>query len=320
MYPDFMPQEAKVDYDPDTGTLVVEYILPSPDDIPSLKEVRYVVSRGEFKEIHLKDRERKELFDSVVYQIALRTIHEVFEADVIEAIDAVVFNGWVFYVDGRDGQDKKACIASLHATEEEFSRINLSAVNPRECFRSLKGVAAASLASLAPVAPVLQLNKEDRRFIQGKAVADTLDEGVNIAAMGWEEFEHLVRELFESEFSAGGGEVKVTQSSRDWGVDAVAFDPDPIRGGKIVIQAKRYTNPVDVSSVRDLYGTVMNEGATKGILITTSTFGPDAFRFAKDKPITLLDGSNLLHLLAKHGHRARIDLREAKKLGASLKR
>jgi restriction system protein len=64
----------------------------------------------------------------------------------------------------------------------------------------------------------------------------------------------------------------------------------------------------------------MNEGATKGILITTSTFGPGAFRFAKDKPITLLDGSNLLHLLAKHGHKARIDLREAKKLGASLKR
>jgi restriction system protein len=243
MYPDFMPQEAKVDYDPDTATLVVEYILPSPDDIPSLKEVRYVVSRGEFKETHLKDRERKELFDSVVYQIALRTVHEVFEADIIEAIDAVVFNGWVLYVDGRDGQDKKACIASLHATEKEFGRINLSAVNPRECFRSLKGVAAASLASLAPVAPVLQLNKDDRRFIQGKAVADTLDEGVNIAAMGWEEFEHLVRELFESEFSAGGGEVKVTQSSRDWGVDAVAFDPDPIRGGKIVIQAKRYTNP-----------------------------------------------------------------------------
>jgi len=34
--------------------------------------------------------------------------------------------------------------------------------------------------------------------------------------------------------------VKVTQASRDRGVDAIAFDPDPIRGGKFVIQAKRY--------------------------------------------------------------------------------
>ena len=110
------------------------------------------------------------------------------------------------------------------------------------------------------------------------------------------------------------GEVKITQVSRDGGVDAVAFDPDPIRGGKIVIQAKRYTNVVDVSAVRDLYGTVMNEGANKGILVTTAHYGADAYNFAKGKPLTLLNGSNLLHLLEKHGHHARIDIREAKKL------
>jgi restriction system protein len=119
--------------------------------------------------------------------------------------------------------------------------------------------------------------------------------------------------LFAKEFASSGDEVKVTQASRDGGVDAVAFDPDPIRGGKIVIQAKRYTNVVGVSAVRDLYGTLMNEGATKGLLVTTSYYGADAYEFAKGKPITLLDGGNLLHLLAKHGHRAKIDLREAKK-------
>ena len=166
----------------------------------------------------------------------------------------------------------------------------------------------------------MQLNKENSRFVASHNVSSTLDEGTNIAAIGWEEFEHLVREIFEAEFTKDAGEVKVTQSSRDGGVDAIAFDPDPIRGGKIVIQAKRYTNPVDVAAVRDLYGTVMNEGATKGILVTTSSFGPDAYRFAKDKPLTLLDGSNLLHLLAKHGHKARIGLKEAKKLGGALKR
>ncbi len=34
----------------------------------------------------------------------------------------------------------------------------------------------------------------------------------------------------------------------------------------------------------------------------------------KAKPLTLLNGSNLLHLLEKHGHHAKIDLREAKKI------
>ncbi|MBR5113654.1 MAG: restriction endonuclease [Clostridia bacterium] len=108
--------------------------------------------------------------------------------------------------------------------------------------------------------------------------------------------------------------MKITQASRDGGVDAVAFDSDPIRGGKIVIQAKRYTNVVGVSAVRDLYGTLINEGAMKGILVTTSYYGNDAYEFAKGKPIQLIDGAGLLGLLQNHGKKARIDLQEAKAL------
>lgn len=124
----------------------------------------------------------------------------------------------------------------------------------------------------------------------------------------------MIRELFEKEFAHAGGEVRVPRASRDGGVDAVVFDPDPLRGGKIVVQAKRYTNTVGVSAVRDLYGTVMNEGANKGILVCTSDYGPDAYAFAKGKPLVLLNGGELLHLLERHGHPARIDLAEAKLL------
>ncbi|MDN0033563.1 restriction endonuclease [Oscillibacter valericigenes] len=42
--------------------------------------------------------------------------------------------------------------------------------------------------------------------------------------------------------------VKITQASRDGGHDAVDFDPDPIRGGKIVIQAKHYTKVIGISA------------------------------------------------------------------------
>ncbi len=58
----------------------------------------------------------------------------------------------------------------------------------------------------------------------------------------------------------------------------------------------------------------MNEGATKGILVTTSDYGKDSYEFATGKPITLLNGSNLLSLLEKHGHKARINITEAKKI------
>jgi len=215
-------------------------------------------------------------------------------------------------VDPRTGQEARACLLSVLVDRASLEAIDLARVDPKACFKSLKGVSAASLASLTAVPPVMEMNREDRRFIEGRDVAHTLDEGTNLASMSWEDFEHLVRELFEQEFRSRGGEVKVTRSSSDGGVDAVAFDPDPISGGKIVIQAKRYTRTVGVGAVRDLYGTVMNEGASKGILVTTADYGPDAYQFANGKPLTLLNGANLLHLLDKHGRRARIDIREAR--------
>jgi len=158
------------------------------------------------------------------------------------------------------------------------------------------------------------MDRNDSRIVRGRDVAEELESEANLAAMPWDDFEHLVRQLFEWEFANNGAEVRVTRASRDRGVDAIVFDPDPLRGGKFVIQAKRYTHTVDVAAVRDLYGTLLNEGANRGILVTTSTYGRDAYEFAKDKPISLVDGPNLLAMLRKHGRSYRIDLPEARRL------
>jgi restriction system protein len=55
-----------------------------------------------------------------------------------------------------------------------------------------------------------------------------------------------------------------------------------------------------VSAVQDLFGTLQNEGASRGILVTTSGYGQASFEFAQNKPIELIDGANLLCLLAEH--------------------
>jgi restriction system protein len=314
IYPDSFPKEFDLEYNPDTKLLVIDYVLPAPDDLPKVSEVKYINTKKEIKEYFISDTQQSKLYDSTIYQICLRTIHELFEADAVNAFDIVAFNGWVQAINKATGKKVNNCIASLQTRKKEFLEIELFHIDPKTCFKNLKGVASSKLIGIVPIQPLIQINRHDKRFVSSKDVSGILDEGYNLAAMGWEDFEHLLRELFEKEFSSNGGEVKVTQASRDGGVDAVAFDPDPIRGGKIVIQAKRYTNTVGVSAVRDLYGTVLNEGATKGLLVTTADYGPDAYEFARNKPITLLNGGNLLSLLEKHGHKARIDLVEAKRL------
>jgi len=313
-YPDSFPSDASIDYVPESRTIVVDYSLPDVSAIPGLKEVKYVAARDSIQEVRVSEAWLNRTYDLVLYQIALRSIYELLQADAAGAIDSIVFNGWVNSVDKASGKEVNGCILSVHTNKLEFMENNLAKVDPKACFKKLKGVAAAKLIALQPVRPILQLNRDDKRFIQPYDVVDGLAEASNLAAMDWEDFEHLIRELFEKEFSTDGSEVKITQASRDGGVDAIVFDPDPIHGGKIVIQAKRYTNTVSVSAVRDLFGTVHNEGANKGILVTTADYGPDAYEFAKGKPLTLISGSELLYLLAKHGHKARIDLKEARLL------
>lgn len=62
------------------------------------------------------------------------------------------------------------------------------------------------------------------------------------------------------------------------------------------------------SAVRDLFGVLHAEGATKGILITTSGFGPSSHDFANGKPPQLYDGTQLLYFCHEQAIDARIVL------------
>jgi len=313
-YPEAFTKDCAIAFDSEDGVLVVDFELPPQHNLPNIKSVKYSTARKEFQNTFISEAESKRLYDEVLYQICLRTLYELFQADQVDVIKSIVFNGWVDAVDKATSANTHPCVMTVQVAKGEFLALNLSQIDLKACFRSLKGISGSKLIDFTPVRPVLSLNRDDPRFVGSYNVAEALNDQTNLAAMDWLDFENLIRELFEKEFSKDGGEVKITQASRDGGVDAIAFDPDPIRGGKIVIQAKRYTNTVGVAAVRDLFGTVHNEGATKGILVTTSDYGPDAYEFIKGKPLTLLSGSELLYLLGKHGYRAKIDLKEAKKL------
>lgn len=313
-YPSFVPSDFALRFDESSNILILEHEFP---DVGSINWVKLVSLKSGLTVKPANQKEAKESANLLYPTLCLRFACELVRLDLDNSVEAIVVNGWSNYVEKTTGQVKRAYCSSLFATKTQLLSLNLAAADPLAAFSALKGVAARSL-ELTPIAPILRLNTEDKRFVDAKDVLANMAQGENLAAMDWEDFEHLCRELFEKAFAGSGAEVKVTQASRDQGVDAVIFDPDVLRGGKIVVQAKRYTNTVDVSAVRDLYGAIINEGATKGILVTTSHYGPDAYGFAKDKPITLLNGEELLGLLQKYGYSFKIDLGEAKRLNAEM--
>ncbi|HTX55297.1 MAG TPA: restriction endonuclease [Candidatus Baltobacteraceae bacterium] len=295
-YPDGFPQRFKFRYVPESRLAIVEYELPTVDVVPTVKAYRYVKQSDSIAETARPHSQVKALYASIVAQVAVRTVHELLTSDKAGHIHTVVFNGHVDTTDPGSGQRIHPCLVTVRATRETFDQLDLTHVEPLACLRHLSAGVSTSPAELLPVRPVRDFNMVDPRFVAESDALSELDQRPNLMELKPTEFEVLIQNLFEKM----GLDARQTRPSRDGGVDCVAWDPRPIFGGKVVIQAKRYKNTVGVSAVRDLFGTLQNEGASKGILVTTSGYGQASFDFARNKPIELIDGSNLLYLLAEH--------------------
>lgn len=302
VYPEGFPHHFSIAYTCASKLLVIEYELPTVDVVPKSSEFRYVRTRDIIDEKARKPSEIRAIYQDVIASVALRTMHEVFEADQADRIEAVCFNGFIHSVDLATGRDTQPHLVSVRATKKDFTCINLAKVERPACLRNLGAQVSRSASEAQPVRPIVEFDMADARFIDQTDVVSGLANAPNLMELTPSEFEHLVANLFKQM----GLDSKLTRSHRDGGVDCIAFDQRPILGGKVVIQAKRHRNTVGVSAVRDLYGTMLNEGANKGILVTTSGYGPDAFNFAADKPIELVDGGGLLFLLQETGSQARI--------------
>ena len=311
--PSFLPRQWLIRFEPETKTLLVEHRFPETTRLEVTKIVEQ--SRGSVVK-PASQTARKSLVSKIQPALCLQLARAMADADTFGLIEAIAVNGWIDFFDRATGHPKRAYCVSLIAKKQALLDLNLETLDFVTAFNALRGTSAGETYETAPVMPSLHMQTDDPRFVESRDTIEKMAKGENLAAMDWEDFEHLVRELFDREFAAIGAEVKITRVSRDQGVDAIIFDPDPLRGGKIVIQAKRYTIPVDVSAVRDLYGTVLNEGANTGILVTTSHYGSEAYEFAQKKPLKLINGAQLLGLLDKNGYKFRIDLAKARAIMA----
>jgi restriction system protein len=154
---------------------------------------------------------------------------------------------------------------------------------------------AKSLSSVAPIialvflipAPISAL-----RSWQKRTRLDSLKGIDSIRALGWREFEALVGEAYRRQ---GYRVVENTTAGPDEGIDLVLKKD----GGLALVQCKQWKSAkVGVNIVRELLGVMTAKHTTSGILITSGVFSQEAKNFAADKPIDLVDGTQLLHLIA----------------------
>ncbi|MFD5253711.1 restriction endonuclease [Streptomyces bobili] len=297
-WPEGFPRQVAAAYDPAARQLVLDWELPAYGIVPEVKAVRYMSGVDQDKETPRPIGQRRALYGEVLAQCMLLALNELFGADELGALESVALNGFVDGHDPTTGRPGHIFLATVMASRSSFRDLHLAQVDAGSCLAdALRGQVSARPDQLTPVRPSRRPQE-----VGNRVVSHGSDEEPDLFAMDPIAFENLVADLFR----AMGMQAVTTQRSNDGGVDVDALDPTPIRGGKIVVQVKRYRSTVPPTAVRDLYGTVQDAGANKGVLVTTSGFGPGSHTFANGKPLELISGPELVDLLHRHGLRGRL--------------
>ncbi len=97
-------------------------------------------------------------------------------------------------------------------------------------------------------------------------------------SINWRNFELLLAKVLEKHEY----EVEVLKGSKDGGIDVIALKKDSSFGSnRYLIQAKKWTNKVGVTPVRELLWAHNNYKVTKSCLVTTSEFTKGAWELAE---------------------------------------
>jgi restriction system protein len=150
VYPDTFPVEYEHRFDLSTRELTLVVTVPGPDVIPAVKEYRYGKVKDEISEIALPLKEQKERYADVVFQVALRTVHEIFEADRAGKIRSVALTVSTSHVSPATGLPAAVPLVVVAADRETFSRFALANVVPHATLTHLGAAMSKSPFDLTP--------------------------------------------------------------------------------------------------------------------------------------------------------------------------
>ena len=138
-YPQGFSKEFKLVYDRATREMFIEYGLPGMDVTPAIAQFKYVKGKDRIDEKQKSGAQIKAFYFEICASVALRTMHEVLEADQAGYVQQVAFRGLVAAVDRATGRNVHTCVVEVRAARSEFEALNLRSIDPVACVKHLKG-------------------------------------------------------------------------------------------------------------------------------------------------------------------------------------
>lgn len=130
VYPAHFPVAHQFEFDPSSAELRLSVAVPGPQAIPEIKAYKYAKASDQITSTVLSQKECRERYAGAIHQVALRSIHEIFESDRRALIRTISLDVGADTVDPATGRRAIIPLVVAAAGRDAFLEFDLSAVVP----------------------------------------------------------------------------------------------------------------------------------------------------------------------------------------------
>lgn len=151
LYPSTFPVEHEAEFDPATAELRLRVIVPSPDSLTTVKSYRYVKASDDVVPTELSKTAANQRYAGALHQVALRSLHEIFEADRRGLIQAISLELGPMAQEPATGRHAFIPLIGVTSPRDLFMQFDLSGVVPLATLQHLGAAVAKTPSALVAV-------------------------------------------------------------------------------------------------------------------------------------------------------------------------
>lgn len=153
VYPEHFQVQHEAKFDPETAELRLTVVVPAPEELRTVKACRYVKASDEIAATRLSKKEANDRYAGALHQVALRSLHEIFESDRQGIIQAVSLQVGPQTKDPATGRETFIPLVAVTSPREKFLEFDLSGVVPAATLQHLGAAVSKNPSALAAVDP-----------------------------------------------------------------------------------------------------------------------------------------------------------------------
>ncbi|MGM7678741.1 hypothetical protein [Microbacterium sp. A94] len=150
-YPEWLEITHSARFDPAEAELTMRVLVPGPGVVPTSKHYKYTKATDEITPVAATQKDTKERYTALVHNVALRSLHEVFEADRRTLIKTIALELGTQTISPATGQPTYVPFVAVAASREEFDKLDLSGVVPAATLEHLGAAISKNPHGLLPV-------------------------------------------------------------------------------------------------------------------------------------------------------------------------